>query len=380
MPKSSQQNQQKTMGKAQETILEIDLKALAHNYTFLKSKLSYSTKFMAVVKAFGYGSDAIVIAKKLEELGADYLAVAFTDEGVSLRDAGIRLPVLVLHPQPIHFKTIIERCLEPNLYSLSVLNEFIKIAEEENQSDYPIHIEFNTGLNRLGLKSNTVDEIVNTLSKTKAVKIKSAFSHMVASEDLNEKTFTRQQINEYKETVYSLENKLDYSVCKHMCNTSGVLNYLEAHFDMVRCGIGLYGFGNSSSYNKQLKPIAKLKSVISQIHTLQVGESLGYNRAFVAEKVTRTATIPIGHADGIGRQYGNGKGYVFINGEKALIAGNVCMDMLMVDVTNISCEKGDEVIIFDEKHSADNLANSANTISYEIITAISQRIKRVIIE
>lgn len=380
MPRSFHQKLPKMMSKAQETILEIDLKALAHNYNFLKSKLDNSTKFMAVVKAFGYGSHATIVAKKLETLGVDYLAVAFTDEGVALRDAGIRLPILVLHPQPIHFATIIERCLEPNIYSIDVLNEFIQIAEKENQIDYPIHIEFNTGLNRLGLKGNAVDEVVNSLSKTKAVKLKSAFSHMVASEDLNEIAFTQQQISEYKDTIQSLESNLNYSFQKHMCNTSGVLNYPEAHFDMVRCGIGLYGFGNSSAYNKKLKPVAKLKSVISQIHTLKIGESLGYNRAFVAEKVTRTATIPIGHADGIGRQYGNGKGYVFINGEKAHIAGNVCMDMLMVDVTNIPCKERDEVIIFDSNHSANTLADSLNTISYEIITAISQRIKRIIIE
>ncbi|WP_299363015.1 alanine racemase [Winogradskyella sp.] len=364
------------MPKANETVLEIDLGALTHNFNYLKSKLQSNTKFLAVVKAFAYGSDSIEIAKHLELLKVDYLAVAYTKEGVLLRDAGITTPILVLHPQPINFETIIERCLEPSIYNAKVLKEFIEVAEEQKQKDYPVHIKFNTGLNRLGFWESDVDHIVSKLKTTTSIIAKSIFSHLAASEDLNEVEFTNRQIESFKTTAKTFEDKLDYQPWLHLCNTSGVINYPKAHLDMVRCGIGLYGFGNSADEDKSLKPIASLKSVISQIHKIEKGETVGYNRAYTAKGSEKTATIPIGHADGIGRQYGNEKGYVFIDGKKAPIIGNVCMDMVMVNVTNIDCSEGDEVIIFDATNKASDLAESANTISYEIITAISQRVKR----
>lgn len=368
------------MPKAQQTILEIDLNALTHNFEYLKSKLKSQTKFLAVVKAFGYGSDACEIAKHLQELSVDYFAVAYVNEGVTLRDAGITKPVLVLHPQPISFKTLIERCLEPNIYSAKVLEEFIKIAEQEGQIDYPIHLKFNTGLNRLGFSENHLKFIHSQLIKTKSVKIKSIFSHMAASEDLNEKEFTQSQIKSFKRISEKFSSLFGYKPKLHMCNTSGILNYPEAHFDMVRSGIGLYGFGNSEKEDKNFKPIATLKSVISQIHSIEKGETVGYNRAYKSDKHLKTATIPIGHADGIGRQYGNGKGFIAINGKYAPIIGNVCMDMIMVNVSDIDCVEGDEVIVFGANPSAVDFAKTANTISYEIITAISQRIKRVILK
>lgn len=203
---------------------------------------------------------------------------------------------------------------------------------------------------------------------------------MAASEDLGEQAFTSNQISTFKNIIGQFEKQFGYTVLIHMCNTSGILNYPEAHFDMVRSGIGLYGFGNSNEENKHLKPIASLKSVISQIHHIKEGESVGYNRAFKGISEQKTATIPIGHADGISRIYGNGKGFVIINGKKAPLVGNVCMDMIMVNVSEIDCEEGDEVIIFDADHTADELAISANTISYELITSISQRVKRIILK
>jgi len=368
------------MPKADETILEINLKALKHNFNFISSKINNNTKLMAVVKAFGYGSDAIVVAKHLQELKADYLAVAYVNEGVTLRNAGITIPILVLHPQPINFKTLIEHGLEPNLYNAKVLNEFIKISTGKNLTNYPIHIKFNTGLNRLGFCENDVDYIVSKLHKTNTVKVKSVFSHLAASEDLNEKTFALNQIVCFKAISKKIIDKLNYKPLLHICNTSGVLNYPEAHFNMVRCGIGLYGFGNSSTENQNFKPIATLKSVISQIHLVEKGETVGYNRAYKCDSFQKTATIPIGHADGITRQYGNGKGYVIIKNQRAPIVGNVCMDMIMVNITNIDCEEGDEVIIFGEHNSAENFAETINSISYEIITAISQRVKRVVLK
>lgn len=367
------------MSKAQETILEIDLNKLRHNFEFINSNLHHETKILAVVKAFAYGSDSEIIANFLQELDVDYFAVAYANEGIQLRKAGIHKPILVLHPQSVNFKTLIEYHLEPNLYSFRVLNEFISVATSLKQNDYPIHIKFNTGLNRLGFTSDAIDSIISITNTNSVIKVTSIFSHLAASEDLNEKEFTVQQIERFKKIKTAFETKSTSKPFAHLTNTSGVLNYPEAHFDMVRTGIGLYGFGNSAIHNKNLKPIASLKSIISQIHTFQKGENLGYNMAFTAKETTKTATIPIGHADGISRQYGNGKACVFINNQKAPIIGNVCMDMIMVDITTIDCNEGDEVIIYDGQHTASEFSKSADTISYEIITATSKRIKRVVL-
>jgi len=364
------------MAKAQETVLEIDLNVLTHNFEYLKSKLKKNTKFLAVVKAFAYGSDEEQIALHLQNLDVDYFAVAYTSEGVALRDAGIIKPIIVLHPQIINFKIIIEHCLEPSLYSVRVLKRFISCAEKEDQKNYPIHIKFNTGLNRLGFEENDVDYVISQLKDNKAVKVASIFSHLAASEDLNEQSYTTTQILHFKSILESFINAIDYEPLTHLCNTSGIINYPDAHLDMVRSGIGLYGFGNSTKESKNLKPIASLKSVISQIHLIDEGETVGYNRAFKSDAFKKTATIPIGHADGIDRHFGNGKGFVFINNNKCSIIGNVCMDMIMVDITNTQCCEGDEVIIFNQQHTAENLAEAVSTISYELITSISRRVKR----
>jgi len=368
------------MPRTQETVLEIDLNALKHNFEYLKSRVSKDTKFLVVVKAFAYGSDAKEIAGYLQNLEVDYFAVAYTNEGVALRDAGINKPILVLHPQPVNYKTLIERCLEPSLYNFNSFNTFLEIALEEKQQNYPIHIKFNTGLNRLGFNKDDIDGIHNKLKESSTVKVKSIFSHLAASEDLNEKEFTNKQIEAFQAISKTFINTFGHKPMLHLCNTSGVLNYPEAHLDMVRSGIGIYGFGNSEKENKNFIPVATLKSVISQIHTIEKGETVGYNRAFKSDSALKTATIPIGHADGIGRQYGNGKGFVTIHGKPAYIVGNVCMDMIMVNITHIDCQEGDEVILFGKQPNASEFAKTANTISYELITAISQRIKRLIIK
>lgn len=364
------------MAKAQETILEIDLSALEHNFNHLKSKLDKNTKFLAVVKAFAYGSDAAEIALRLQDLNVDYFAVAFTSEGVALRDAGITKPILVLHPQPVTFKTVIDRCLEPSLYNPKVLNEFWEVAKTQKQKNYPVHIKFNTGLNRLGFWENDVEYIVSKLTNNNTLHVKSIFSHLAASEDLNEREFTKSQISSFNSIAENFTKQIGYKPLLHICNTSGVLNYPEAHLDMVRCGIGLYGFGNSEEENKSLIPITSLKSIVSQIHNIEEGETIGYNRAYKSRGFKKIATIPIGHADGLGRQYGNEKGFVYVKGKKAFIVGNVCMDMIMIDVTNIECKEGDEVVIFDKNYTAEELADASGTISYELITSISRRIKR----
>jgi len=366
------------MSKIQETVLEIDLKALKHNLEYIKSNIDDNTKILAVVKAFGYGSDALKVAQYLELLKVDYLAVAYVKEGVALRDSGITTPILVLHPQPVNFEILLDHCLEPNLYTPRVLNEFLEVAKKKKQNDYPIHIKFNTGLNRLGFRVNDVDYITNKLSTSPQVKVKSIFSHLAASEDKNENDFTLQQIRSFTDIAKEFTRKIGYKPMLHQLNTSGILNYPEAQFDMIRCGIGLYGFGNDPNFTKHLKLVASLKSIISQVHLIEPNESVGYNRAYKANEFTKTATIPIGHADGIHRAFGNGKGYVTIKGKKASIVGNVCMDMLMVNVTNIDCKEGDEVVIFDNQATIIDLALRVNTISYEILTAISQRVKRIV--
>lgn len=368
------------MPKAQETVLEISLKALAHNYQYLKNKTQPETKFLGVVKAYAYGADSIKISQKLVDLGVDYLAVAYTEEGVALRNAEIKVPILVLHSQIISFDRIIERCLEPSIYSIRILAEFIAVAEKHGQQNYPIHLKFNTGLNRLGFNEKDISAIIAMLSNTTAVKVLSIFSHLAASEDLSEREFTENQITSFTKISAQIEASLPYKPFKHLANTSGIINFPHAHFDMVRSGIGLYGFGNDSKEDEKLIPIATLKTNISQIHYLEPNESVGYNRAFSSNKKIVTATLPLGHADGIGREYGNGKGVVSVNGKYAPIIGNTCMDMIMIDITNIDCVEGDEVIIFGANPTAAKFAEGAKTISYELITGISQRVKRVIID
>ena len=230
----------------------------------------------------------------------------------------------------------------------------------------------------MGFHEGEVDEIVSVLNTATSIKITSVFSHLAASEDLDESNFSETQINLFTSISKNLSTKLDLKPKLHMCNTSGLLNFPQAQFDMVRCGIGLYGFSNIIDEQRNFTPIATLKTVISQIHHINSGESIGYNRSFKSTSAIVTATLPIGHADGISRSYGNGKGWVWVHGKKAPIIGNVCMDMLMIEITTIDCKEGDEVIVFGAENSLENLTDSINSISYELLTAISQRVKRVV--
>ncbi|WP_300433845.1 alanine racemase [Christiangramia sp.] len=367
------------MPEANETVLEINLGNLAHNYRFLKSKIDPDVKFLSVVKAHAYGSDSVAIAKKLEELGTDYFAVAYVEEGVRLRENGVTTPILVLHPQFTHFEEIIEHCLEPNLYSEKTLNSFISVAEKLNQKNYPVHIKLNTGLNRLGFDQPEISRIKELIWDTSSLKIASVFSHLAASEDWKERDFTVGQIDLFRKMSWELIKDLDYEPLLHICNTSGVINYPKAAFSMVRTGIGLYGYGNDKTIDPHLKPIGKLKTIISQIRPLDQGDTVGYNRAHKIEKPSRIATLPVGHADGINRIYGKKKAGVLVKGKFAPIVGNVCMDIIMIDVTGIACEEGDEVIIFGGDQHPVEFAESGGTISYELITGIQRRVTRKII-
>jgi len=362
-----------------ETILEIDLQALAHNYKYLRNLLKPETKFLSVTKAFAYGSHASAIALKLQELGADYFAVAYVAEGVKLREAGITKPILVLHPQPVNFSILIAHQLEPSLYSKNILEAFTKAAEKCNAVQYPVHLKFNTGLNRLGFKENDVDWIISKTTDQNYIKPMAIFSHLAESDEITDTLFTQKQLQCFNKIVKALEQKLGLVLLKHILNTSGIMNYATNQYNMVRSGIGLYGYGNHPKIDQELKPVATLKTIISQIHYLDTDDSVGYNRAYKVTKPTTIATLPLGHADGIGRQYGKGKTFVSVQGTKALIIGNVCMDMIMIDITGIACKEGDEVIIFGKTESAEDFANTASTISYELLTGISQRVKRRII-
>lgn len=364
-----------------ETFLDINLQNLTHNASYLRSLLKKNTRLMAVVKANSYGQEASRIALHLESHAlADFLAVAYAYEGVALRKAGVRLPILVLHPQEAHFQDIIDFNLEPTLYSeriISLFTAFLKHSQNEIKTPYPVHLKYNSGMNRLGLSLEDAERLLPQISAETSLKVVSAYSHLVASEDTAARDFILFQIERFKAFQNLIKTHFSHPILFHICNTSGILNYPEAHFDMVRSGIGLYGFANDAKLQKNFKPISTLKTIISQIHTIGKGDFVGYNFGFVSEKETmRTATISVGHADGISRIYGKEKGYVFIGGKKAPILGNVCMDMLMVDVSGIDCEEGDEVIVFDERNTAEMLAESAGTISYELITALSRRIKR----
>ncbi len=362
------------------TFLSIDLNALAYNYHFFKSQVKKQTKVLAVIKAFAYGHEAVAIAKRLEKEKVAYFAVAYTQEGVNLRKAGITIPILVLHPQKVDVQNCIDFQLEPNIYSFKILKVFQKFFQKVEIEQFPIHLKFNTGLNRLGFSEDDIPDLLSNFNSNTTCRIVSVFSHLVASEDLKERNFTLNQIQAYKNILEKIQKKIKYPFIKHLTNTSGTLNYPEAHFDMVRIGIGLYGYANNPKWTGQLKNVGKFQSVISQIYSVKKGESIGYNRAFIAKKETISATIPIGHADGIPRTWGNGKGFVRIAEQKAPILGNVCMDMIMVDVTGIDCKEGDRVIIFDTQKTLEELAKNTGTISYELLTAISQRVPRIIVD
>ncbi len=363
--------------KNHETVLEINLDAISYNLNFYKSKLKPETKVMVMVKAFGYGNGGYEIAKLLEHHKVDYLGVAFADEGIELRKAGITVPIMVLNPENSSFNAMIAYDLEPEIYSITGLKAFLRIAQQRNITSYPIHIKMDTGMHRLGFQAKDLDELAELLKSNNFVNVKSIFTHLAASDDLAFKDFTLNQIHLFTEFYDKIVSKLNHKPIRHLLNTSGIFNYTPFQMEMVRLGIGLYGVGNSDEENKHLLNVSTLKSVISQIRTVEEQESIGYSRKFMVKNKMQVATIPIGYADGIRRAWGNEKGYVVINHKKATILGNICMDMLMVDVTAINCMAGDEVIIFGEKPHVKEIAKVSLTIPYEVFVGISQRVKRI---
>jgi len=363
--------------KTHETVLEINLNAISHNLNYYKSKLEPATKIMVMVKAFGYGNGGFEIAKLLEHHRVDYLGVAFADEGITLKNAGIKLPIMVLNPESTSFSAIIQNHLEPEIYNLKGLNSFLQIAKSNPLENYPIHIKLDTGMHRLGFEEENIEALISILKDTKSVKVKSILSHMATSDSMDNRDFALYQIQLFQKLASKIISELNINPIRHLLNTSGISNFPEAQFDMVRLGIGLYGVSNDPQEQRFLENVGSLKSIISQIRTIEIGESVGYGRRYIAQKKSTIATIPIGYADGISRHWGNGVGFITINGQKATIVGSICMDMLMVDVSEIDCHEGDEVVLFGENPTVSFMAKKLGTISYEILTSISQRVKRV---
>ncbi len=366
--------------KAHQTVLSINLTAIAHNLKQYKSLLKPSTKIMAMVKAFGYGSGGHEVASVLEYNKVDYLAVAYADEGVALRKAGITLPIMVMNAEPSAFDLLTENNLEPEIFSFNILNEFSVFLKSSAISNYPVHIKIDTGMHRLGFTNNDIIDLCKKL-KEAPVKVVSVFTHLVAAENKDEDKFTRQQVEIFKKCCNTLEENLQYSFLKHVANTAGIGRHNHLQMDMVRLGIGLYGIDSNKQMQQKLRNVTTLTTTVSQIKRVSKGETVGYGRTARMQRDSRIATVRIGYADGYPRSLSNGIGKMLIRQKAAPIAGNVCMDMTMLDVTDIEkINEGDEVIIFSEAFPLQNLATWAHTIPYEIMTGISQRVKRIYYE
>jgi len=362
--------------KAHETVLEINLSALINNLNHFKGLIKPGVKTMAMVKAFSYGSGMAEVSRLLEFHQVNYLAVAIADEGVSLRKAGISIPIVVMNPEEHSFDTMFEHMLEPNIYSTRLLDQFMNSAQRNAVCNFPIHIKIDTGMRRLGFENE--EEIRYLLDKVKrgnVLHISSVFTHLAASDDPDEDNFTQIQFHRFDKLAKIIQNNTDHHVMKHALNSAGVERFPNNQYDMVRLGIGLYGI---SAVNPEfLETVSTLKTTISQIRTVPKGESIGYSRKGIAQYDMKIATLPIGYADGFNRRLSNGVGKVWINGQLAPVVGNVCMDMCMIDVTNIEVSEGDRVIVFGAEYPATELAKILDTIPYEIFTSVSQRVKRV---
>ncbi len=364
--------------KAHQTVLDINLNAIVHNLHEFQRHLDPGTKVMAMVKAFAYGSGGAEIASVLQYHKTDYLGVAYADEGVELRKAGITLPIMVMNPEENSFDAIIDNNLEPEIYSLQALQTFHRYLEREGLRGYPVHIEIETGMNRLGFSPAEMQELATFLKQTGTMQVQSAFSHLAGSEDPSLDDFTKLQLQRFLEATTVLKEQLDYSFIRHLSNSAGIMRHPEIQLDMVRLGIGLYGINSSKDANYQLETVATLRSTIAQIKQLKKGESVSYNRKAVVQRDSVIATIRIGYADGYPRRLGNGRGKMMVNGKMAPVIGTVCMDMTMIDITDIPGVREDDVVlIFGKQLPVEELAEWANTIPYELMTGISQRVKRV---
>lgn len=362
--------------KAHGTVMEIDLGAVIHNLNFFRAKLRPTTKIMAMVKAFAYGSGSAEIANLLQYHKVDYLGVAYADEGIELRKNNVSLPIMVMNPSEDSFGSLIRYGLEPEMYSFRIFHQFIKFL---NGREAYIHLKVDTGMHRLGFGLEDFSELVSLLQQNPHVKVATIFSHLAGADDAQHDDFSREQASTFQKIATALSEKLRINPILHLLNSPGILRHPEYQFDMVRLGIGLYGIDPTEERVEGLKPVATLKTFISQLKTVPAGESVGYGRHGRVNKESKIATIAIGYADGFSRAFSKGVGKVWINGRMAPVIGNVCMDMTMVDVTDIEAKEGDEVIIFGPNQPISDVARSINTIPYEILTNTSERVKRVFV-
>ncbi|QBO57760.1 bifunctional UDP-N-acetylmuramoyl-tripeptide:D-alanyl-D-alanine ligase/alanine racemase [Chryseobacterium salivictor] len=363
-----------------DTVLEVNLNSILHNINVHKALLKPETKMMAMVKAYSYGLGGYEIAEFLQHHHIDYLGVAYADEGVDLRKNGITTPIMVMNPEQHSYNIIIDYNLEPEIYSFRVLELFNeKLIQKGIQHRYPIHIKLETGMHRLGFKKDELSMLIEKLNSMN-VKVKSIFSHLSSSDDDQEKEYTLAQIHIFNENSLALIQGINDQPIRHILNTSGIVNFSDYQFDMVRIGIGMVGVSAHPEIKKQLKSAVTFKTVISQISTVNKGESVGYNRKFKALENTNIATIPVGYADGIPRLVGNNAGFVGIRKNLFPIVGNVCMDMMMIDLGDFVAKEGEEVIIFNSSPSLEEFASYCKTISYEVLTSISRRVKRIYIK
>lgn len=363
--------------KAHTTVFEINLNAILHNLNFFTSKLKQETKIMVMVKAFAYGAGIYEVAKLLEFHRVDYLGVAYADEGITLRKAGIKVPIMVLNPEKRSFDAMIRYKLEPEIYSFELLEDFTAaLVSAALEKPFPVHVNFDTGMRRLGFEVNELEKLGEVLCANNSVFVTSIYSHLAASDDTDWNDFTREQIALFHQLSTALSAKIGYKPDKHILNSNGILSFPEAQYQMVRLGLGLYGLNDF--YQNELEPIGTLKTKISQIRNLEAGETVGYGRVGRMQKKGTIGVLAIGYADGMKRSLSNGVGNVFINGKRAPIIGNVCMDMCMVDLTEIeNVSVGDDVEVFGKNITVSEVAKQAGTISYEILTSISMRVKRV---
>lgn len=363
-----------------QTVMTINLAALKHNLDVFRAELSPGVKTMAMVKAFAYGSGSYEIASLLQHADIDYLTVAYTDEGITLRKSGITLPIMVMSPDATSFDRMIAWTLEPELFSFRSLEMFMQIARALQVKNYPVHIKLDTGMHRLGFGPDDIDALIEQLTDNPHLQVASIFSHLSASEDPAEDEFTMLQARRFEEMSGKLMHALPNSPLRHLCNSAAITRHHSLHYDMVRLGLGLYGVDTSRQLEHKLQQISTLKTTIAQIRAVPAGESVGYGHKAMADHERRIATICIGYADGYMRELGNGHAYVLVHGRKAYTVGSICMDMCMVDVTDIpEAKEGDEVTVFGGGLTVSQLGQWAGTISYEIMTSISQRVKRVYI-
>ncbi len=365
--------------KGHETVLEINLNTLLNNLNFYKSKLKPGVKVMAMVKAFSYGSGTFEVANMLQYNKVDYLAVAYIDEGVTLRQTGITLPIVIMNPEVSAFDKLDEYKLEPVIYSFGLFDDFIKYAQSAGLVNYPVHLKIDTGMHRLGFEDFEIEALCDLLEENIYVQVKSIFSHLVASEDPKHDAFTLKQIAKFEKAYKQVEKALGYKLIKHLSNTSGITRWPTAQYDMVRLGIGLYGIDSAVPASENaLQPIAGLKTSVSQVKKVPAGETIGYGRNGRLVKNGKIATIRIGYADGYLRAFGNGVGKMMIRGVRVPTVGNISMDMCMLDVSAVpDIREGDEVTVFNEELRIEELAAQIGTIPYEILTNVSQRVKRV---